>query len=67
MLGIDHDFGINGIKQTALYEGAYDAPFDFALYFSYRCCIEMAGSVKDDAGIAVFIVATIFTCLKHTR
>ena len=58
MLGIDHDFSSNDIEQAALYEGAYEAPFDFTLYFGYRGCIEMAGSVKDDAGIAVFIVTT---------
>ena len=58
-----HNFPINSIEQTTLDEGAYDAPFDFALYFGYRCRIERAGN-KDDAGIAVFIVATRFTCLN---
>ena len=61
-----HDLPINSIEQTTLDEGAYEAPFDFALYFGYRCRIEMAGNVKDDAGIAVFIVATGFTRFKHS-
>lgn len=65
MLGIDHDFSSNGIEQAALDEGAYDAPFNFALHVGYCGGIEMAGRVKDDAGIRVFIIATRFTCLKH--
>ena len=64
-MGVDHGFSSNAIEQAALDEGAYDAPFDFALHVGYRGCIEMAGSVKDDAGIAAFIVATRCTCLKH--
>jgi hypothetical protein len=67
MLGIDHDFSSNGIKQAALDEGAYDALFDFALYFGYRGCIERTGRVKDDAGIGGFVVATRFKLLPGTR
>jgi hypothetical protein len=58
MLGIDHDFSSNDIKQAALDEGAYDAQFDFALHIGYRSGIERTGSVKDDAGIGGFVVAT---------